>query len=481
MAETQNTGVAEPTQIDNNDPLHLGNFDVPGAALIPIKLTGPENYGLWSRSMRLALLVKNKLGFVDGTCVKSSYKGNREAQWERCDAVILSWISATVAPELVTSIMYGSNSRKIWNDFKERFDESNLTRIFHLWKEIGSLTQGTDSVTTYYSKLRDLWAELDVTVPSPGCECEETKPFIEHMVQLRLLQFLVGLNESFAQVRSAILLKTPVPSVNQAYAVVNQEENQRKLGMTDSGKEALTLFAGRNQGFQKNQHYGLQKNQRYQGYQGSDQDEKCIHCGCKGHLSINCYRLKGYPPDFKSKKGEKISNEQGNNAGTYAHNRNDQGNGSNRFYRQNSPKDGHAGGQKSYAHTSAFEMGSSSNQQLQGRHFSEEHYGKILDMLDKESAAECKSNMAGMTSLQPSIIEYEWIIDSGASHHITHCRKALTNHKAVKDSNCNKVEVPAGAKIHIEGTGSAKILGNITLKDVLHVPDFKFNLLLCLS
>ncbi|KAM3319868.1 putative protein isoform X3 [Capsicum chacoense] len=118
--------------------------------------------------MRLALLVKNKLGFLDGTCVKNSYKGNLEAQWERCDVRVLSWISATVAPELVTSIMYASNSRKFLNDFKKRFDESNLTRIFHLWKEICSLTQGTDSVTTYYSKLRDLWDELDVMVPSPG-------------------------------------------------------------------------------------------------------------------------------------------------------------------------------------------------------------------------------------------------------------------------------------------------------------------------
>lgn len=60
------------------------------------------------------------------------------------------------------------------------------------------LTQGTDTVTTYYSKMRDLWDEIDVMVPNPSCECETSMPYAEHIKQQRLLQFLVGLNESFA-------------------------------------------------------------------------------------------------------------------------------------------------------------------------------------------------------------------------------------------------------------------------------------------
>lgn len=179
----QSSRTEEDPQTDHNHPLHLQASDVPGAALIPIKLTGPENYGIWSRSMRLALLVKNKLGFVDGTCVKSSYKGNLASKWERCDVVVLSWISAVVAHELMTSIVYAASSKIIWEDFKERFDKSNLTRIFYLWKEINMLTQGTDTVTTYYSKLRDLWDELDVMAPNPSCDCLESKPYIEHINQ----------------------------------------------------------------------------------------------------------------------------------------------------------------------------------------------------------------------------------------------------------------------------------------------------------
>lgn len=63
--------------------------------------------------MRVALLVKNKLGFVDGTCLKSSYRGELVVQWEICNAVVVSWLSSTVEAELVPSIIYASSAKKI--------------------------------------------------------------------------------------------------------------------------------------------------------------------------------------------------------------------------------------------------------------------------------------------------------------------------------------------------------------------------------
>lgn len=115
-------------------------------------------------------------------------------------------ISATVAPEMMTSIVYASSLKRMWEDFKERFDKSNLTRIFYLWKDISVLSQGTDFVTSYYSMMRDISDEIDVMVPSPSCDCETKMPYIEYLKQQRLLKFLIGLNETFSQVRSYILL-----------------------------------------------------------------------------------------------------------------------------------------------------------------------------------------------------------------------------------------------------------------------------------
>nr|XP_033509737.1 uncharacterized protein LOC117274513 [Nicotiana tomentosiformis] len=156
--------------------------------------------------------------------------------------------------EFQPSIIYASNATKVWSEFKELFDKSNLTQTYRLWKMIGSLTQGTYSATAYYSKMKDLWDEMDLLVAGPGCDCKETRPFIEQFKNLRLLQFLVSLNESYVHVRNQVLLKTPVLIVNQAYTLVIQEESQRTLGIGKSNSEALTMLAEK----KSNIHSGFQ-------------------------------------------------------------------------------------------------------------------------------------------------------------------------------------------------------------------------------
>ncbi|XP_075099064.1 uncharacterized protein LOC142175950 [Nicotiana tabacum] len=275
----------EISSLDHNHPLFLQASDAPGLVLIPLTLTGPENYALWSRAMKLALRGKGKLGFVDGSYVKSIYKGALAEQWEKCNAIALSWIGSTVSNKLMPSIVYASNAKKVWANFQERFDRSNLTRIYHLWTAIATLRQGTDSVTSYYSKMKDLWDELDVIAPLASCDCEESRPSVELLKNIRLLQFLMGLNESYGNIRSNILAKRPVIIVNEAYAIVTQEESQRTLGVTNTLKDPLTMLAGKGHEF-KPKRSGL----------------ICDHCGYKGHLKENCYKIVGYPPDFKSKK-----------------------------------------------------------------------------------------------------------------------------------------------------------------------------------
>ncbi|XP_070013777.1 uncharacterized protein [Nicotiana sylvestris] len=58
----------------------------------------------------------------------------------------------------------------------------------------------------------------------------EFKRYSEHFEYQRLLQFLMGLNETYAQPRSQILMMSPVPSFNKAYSMVISEEIQRILG-----------------------------------------------------------------------------------------------------------------------------------------------------------------------------------------------------------------------------------------------------------
>ncbi|XP_075080300.1 uncharacterized protein LOC142165822 [Nicotiana tabacum] len=85
--------------------------------------------------------------------------------------------------------------------------------------------------------------------------------------------------------------------------------------------------------------------------------------------------------------------------------------------------------------------------------------------------------MAGIVSLLSSASLREWIIDSGATHHITCNKEVLNNTKELEENEGIGVQLPTGSRAEITDTGNAVILGDQCIRDFLYVPDFKFNLL----
>ncbi|XP_009596784.2 uncharacterized protein [Nicotiana tomentosiformis] len=152
-----------PMVIDHNHPLYLYLSDGPGSLSIGFLLTVMDNYMIWSRAMKYSLLGKNKVG-----------------------------------KELVTGVLLSSNAHDIWSALEECFDKCIL--------------------------LKDLWDEYDSLMPPP-CGCPKSKEFLKYLQHQRLYQFLMGLNEGYNQARSQILLKTYLPTVSQAYAMIVQDES----------------------------------------------------------------------------------------------------------------------------------------------------------------------------------------------------------------------------------------------------------------
>lgn len=94
-------------------------------------------------------------------------------------------------------------------------------------REINNLHQGTDSVSTYFTELKNLWSEHDAVIPAPSCNCPKSKEYSEHLYQLRLIQFLSGLNDAYDQTKRQILMKGTTPTLNQAYAMIIEDEIQQ--------------------------------------------------------------------------------------------------------------------------------------------------------------------------------------------------------------------------------------------------------------
>ncbi|XP_069152849.1 uncharacterized protein [Solanum lycopersicum] len=119
-------------------------------------------------------------------------------QWERLKAIVLSWLMNVVSKSLLSDIAFSSSAFDVWTDLKERFDRVDGSRTYSLHKDIATLQPGSVSTSMYYKTEKQ-----------------------------KLYQFLMGLNESYHQARSQMLMMDPLPSINYAYARIVGDENQK--------------------------------------------------------------------------------------------------------------------------------------------------------------------------------------------------------------------------------------------------------------
>ncbi|XP_019242406.1 PREDICTED: uncharacterized protein LOC109222512, partial [Nicotiana attenuata] len=349
-----------------------------------------------------------------------------------------------VAPELLGGVVYASDAYQVWEDLRERFNKVNRVRIFQLHREIATLSQGTNFVSVYFSKLKELWHEYDVLVPFPNC-CEKSKEHAENLHQQRVMQFLSGLNESYDQARRQILMKTNAPSLNQAYAMIIQDESQQKIGVnavTSDKIEPLAMQAGRGR--------------------GRRQYLQCDFCHLKGHTKENCYKIVGYPADYAPRRrygeGTRAQGEWQQNSG------NSISGWTNSNVGRQGGNDGNAGKLGGWrrepmaminnADVSSFCMqdmsdGPSGVAEHKGYHyFTNDLYNQILNMLNKELHPESSiANMAGPgTSAEAEL---------------------LSDVKCTKKTDKDRVYLPTGEQADITHIGSAILLDKREIKDDL--------------
>lgn len=95
------------------------------------------------------------------------------------------------------------------------------------------LVQGSSNIAGYFTNLKSLWDELDSINSHVGCNCacvsEGKQKMAKFLEDQRLIQFLMGLNDTYAQARGNILMLNPLPGINQAYSLLLQDENQREV------------------------------------------------------------------------------------------------------------------------------------------------------------------------------------------------------------------------------------------------------------
>lgn len=185
------------------------------------------------------------------------------------------------------------------------------------------------------------------------------------------------------------------------------------------------------------------------------------YCKNKGHTIDKCYKLHGYPSGNKFSKGKKFV--------------------------------GNVQSEESYGQGIDLVDGSSSvsdkvlNDSTNSG-LSKEQFGQLMGLLSKLGGQEnvVYNEGAGSAAYASMLVgkdlcllaygdTHDWIVDSGASDHIT---PDLSRFDFYSPVSCPCfITMPNCKRAEVQHIGTITISPDITLHHVLHVPDFQFNLL----
>lgn len=187
----------------------------------------------------------------------------------------------------------------MWTELEERYGIFNGAQIIGLHKELTVISQGNQSVSSLITKINMLWDDIDslflVHVCTRGCKCGAAQKTTQFHQNQRVIQFLMGLNDSYHMMRSSILMKSHLPTLGHAYSLLLQEEAQKEIHSTShflSVSAFLTVNSSKSQ------------------FKEKINAIKSLHCTYfkkPGNLIENCYKLHGFSSDFKFTKNKKFT------------------------------------------------------------------------------------------------------------------------------------------------------------------------------
>lgn len=153
--------------------------------------------------MEIQLASKRKLGFVEGTELRSTIDATDAVPWDTCNNMMISWIHKNISDAIKIFVLFINSASAIWKQLEKRFQLSNGSRKYKLSKDLDNLKQNGKPLVEYYTNLSALWDELEAMTDLPTIitTSDEIKALMKAIQvqknESRLFQFLNGLDENF--------------------------------------------------------------------------------------------------------------------------------------------------------------------------------------------------------------------------------------------------------------------------------------------
>ncbi|CAA7032084.1 unnamed protein product [Microthlaspi erraticum] len=431
-------------------PYDLSAADNPGAVISHPLLKG-SNYEEWACGLKTALCSRKKFGFLDGSIERPTDGSPDLEDWLTIQALLVSWIKMTIEPSLRSSISRRDVAKDLWDNLKKRFSVTNGPRIQQLKAELACCKQRGLAIEAYFGKLNRIWDSMAHYRPIRTCKCGKCECDLgttqeQDREEEKVHEFLFGLDETFRTVRSTLVSRSPLQPLEEVYNIVRQEEDLKTSARTSD--ETLEVTA-----------HAVQTRARVNPIRGDTHDTSlmCKHCHRSGHPSDSCFAVIGYPdwwgerPRVRTMQGK----GRGGFSGSASHGRGRMVNYANAV--QVPPVT--AQEQVNYTITDKDRDGVNGLNDSQWR--------MLMNLLNAGASTSTEK-------LSGTYFPSSWMLDTGASHHLTENYNLLIN---VRKMDPVLIILADGRQRVSETEGTVVLGSNLVLKSVFFVEELKSDLI----
>ncbi|XP_042939518.1 uncharacterized protein LOC122274557 [Carya illinoinensis] len=245
-----NSNIFYPSQ--PNSPYFISSNDNSG--VLVTQMLDSSNYHSWTHSIKIALHIKNKLGFVDvSICEPSEADSPLMDHWLQCNDIVITWLQNIMFVDIKSSTLYAKAAHQLWKELEQRLAQQNAPKIYEVKQGVATIMQNQDTVSSDTS------------------------------------------NQAF-------------PSLNEVYSIIHQEEKRQQISIDTLVSDSMAMIATARDVGSKN----ITSQRKYycifckvlghsleRCFKAKLEKPVCCNCKMPGNVAEKCFKLHGYPPGHK--------------------------------------------------------------------------------------------------------------------------------------------------------------------------------------
>ncbi|XP_073132836.1 uncharacterized protein [Henckelia pumila] len=378
------------------------------------KLNG-KNFFQWSRSVQLVIRGKGKFGYLDGSISPPSATDPTYQNWDVPNSMVMAWLINSMEESIGETYLFHLSAKDIWDAVTLAYsDLEDSSQVFEQRNQIRNMRQGDGTVTQYFSALKKLWHEMDLFTVCKWNDPDDGVLYRKMLAKNRVYDFLAGLDRSLDEVRGRILGIKTLPSIDEVFAEVRREESRKRVMLHTLPSTENTALVTRTPESRSDSHM---KNGK----------PWCERCERPYHTIETCWKIHGKPANWVPNKFKNLEKR-------------------------------------------GFQASANSE-------VDENKSDAVFSTAQMEQLCKLLSGTAGFSNLTDKGTKFTvlsdlttkgtpWIIDSGASDHMSSSKKFFSSYTHCKIHQ--KVKIADGSYTHVQGVGTLSLSNSIVLKDVLH-------------